>query len=222
MEAATASGMMTVGRVHAFTVSVLDSPSGTTASVLSLPRRLPPLSDLMEGASRLTRTLAEHLAEREHSSHRVEDVFQEDLRRLDFELVARVRASQLARASLWTLGGSDARGAFEQLRLQRLPHLEPPPRVDRLARVNLEPFAEHLAYAPIIPVESSPIRGESLATILSSGGAAGLVATGADPLLVVAGGAAVGACVVILGLSTTISEILDDRLRRWFGVDRRS
>jgi hypothetical protein len=43
-----------------------------------------------------------------------EDTIQQDVRRLDFEYVAPVRASELAMASLWTLAGSDAHEAFEQ------------------------------------------------------------------------------------------------------------
>jgi hypothetical protein len=53
-------------------------------------------------------------------------------------------------------------------------------------------FAQKVAYAPLIPFEESPVRGRSLATLLTTGGATGAVAAYAESgkpvvVLVIAG-----------------------------------
>lgn len=84
-------------------------------------------------------------------------------------------------------------------------------------------FAQHLAFAPIVPFENSPLAPKSLAEILvaagtSAGGAVGVLNTG-EPLVVLA----VPAGIIIIGAARGISDGLRIGLRskvlKWMGVD---
>jgi hypothetical protein len=88
-----------------------------------------------------------------------------------------VRPSNLPTAILWTVAQDEERLNFDAIE-ELLSGEEPPvalpiPAVlaEDPARLNASlAFAEHIAYAPIMPVERSPVRGEALSSLLDWSG----------------------------------------------------
>jgi hypothetical protein len=74
-------------------------------------------------------------------------------------------------------------------------------------------FAQHIAYAPLVPFESSPLRGRSLAEIIAASGTAGAAVVGyhatGDPLMILK----VPAGLIIAGAALGIAEALRIGLR---------
>src|SRR4051794_12882512 len=80
-------------------------------------------------------------------------------------------------------------------------------------------FAEFISSAPVMPVESSPLNGQSLAAIVKGlGGSAFLVAAKDDPMLAIKGGLGLGGFMIIVGTSEAVMTGLNYRIKRWFGV----
>lgn len=84
-------------------------------------------------------------------------------------------------------------------------------------------FAQHIAYAPIVPFEQSPLEAKSLAEVLATAGpgvgaVVGYLATDRPLILIVApaGIIIVGAA---LGIARALEEGLRQRLLRRMGID---
>jgi hypothetical protein len=98
-----------------------------------------------------------------------------------------------------------------------------PFRIDRRSRVRgPSPFAQHVAFAPVVPFESSPLGPKTLADLLTAGGGAGAAlgsyVTG-DPvlLIVAAGGIIVGGAAS--GIGDALRVGLRAKLLELMGVD---
>lgn len=92
-------------------------------------------------------------------------------------------------------------------------------------KVGPSQFAEYLAFEAVIPFESSPLGGKSLAALITTTGSAGAAlgyAGSGDPIVlvtvpagIVLGGAAVG---VGAGLAVGLADGIQSRIRRFLGV----
>jgi len=88
-------------------------------------------------------------------------------------------------------------------------------------------FAQYAVYAPVIPVEASPVRGRSLAALLTTGGATGaMILYGAtrDPAAAALYAAGVtilftAAYPVFLRLEAAVARLMDVELERPAGED---
>ena len=85
------------------------------------------------------------------------------------------------------------------------------------------PFAQYLAYAPVVPFESSPLAAQSLAELIASNaeevtGALGRAATG-DPLLLLAVPAGIIVCGAARGIGEALRIGLRARLLELMGVE---
>lgn len=84
------------------------------------------------------------------------------------------------------------------------------------------PFAQYLAYAPLVPFESSPLSAKALSDLAAAGGgigaAVGAYATG-DPLVLLAVPAGIVVCGAAHGLAEALRIGLRARLLRLMGVD---
>lgn len=84
------------------------------------------------------------------------------------------------------------------------------------------PFAQHLAYAPLVPFESSPLSAKALSDLAAAGGgigaAIGAYATG-DPLLLLAVPTGIVVCGAAHGLADALRIGLRAKLLQFMGVD---
>lgn len=84
------------------------------------------------------------------------------------------------------------------------------------------PFAQYLAYAPLVPFESSPLGAKALSDLAAAGGgigaAVGAYATG-DPLLLLAVPAGIVVCGAAHGVAEALRIGLRARLLQLMGVD---
>lgn len=82
-------------------------------------------------------------------------------------------------------------------------------------------FAQHIAYEPVVPFESSPLRGSSLAELLAAGGAAagGAVGFVEGQVIVIL---AVPAGIILIGAARGVADALHigirTKLLEWMGV----
>jgi hypothetical protein len=199
-------------RAQAYTVALLDPMSSLNGSALVLPG--------FEAAAETTR--------RKYSARPSGDAvsrFDRELELLSLEPIISVRPVELPGSVLWAIEDERAEDRARPLRdAARAAEgfAFPPPGLLKRSVIQQEAawaFAEYIAFAPIMPVESSPLGGHALATLLTtSGGAAALVAAGNDPLLAVKAGASVGSFLILVGASRAISDGLSYRIRRWFGL----
>jgi hypothetical protein len=89
-------------------------------------------------------------------------------------------------------------------------------------RAGPSPFAQHLAYDRIVPVESSPLTSRSLAELFVGGGAAVTAYVTHHPALIFAGPSGVFLCTVARHLGDGVGIPMRDRLWRALGASDES
>jgi len=83
-------------------------------------------------------------------------------------------------------------------------------------------FSEYVAFAPVVPIEQSPLSTAALGQLLTVGGIGGgiglLAAGGPTPLLLVTVPVGIILCAAAKGAGEGLADGLRHRIRQWMGV----